>query len=476
MPRRPDTERRQERQDAFLAAFAETGIASRAAATAGIPGPQHYAWLKNDPQYAERFAELRSQTRDLAGQNAGTPGPKPGTRQGGARGQARKRRQDAFIEAIGRGLPVMAAARATGMGAPTAHYQWMSDDPAYAERFREAFDRTSDIRKSLVSQTLSDAAARSWSKPARHEQHGEGQRRRRITESGALERAHLQGSFLAIILDGIPLAAAVRAAGITKTIHRQWLETSPGYATAFERAYGDSAGRREEYISDMRTRASAARWGKADARERNLEWNRQYWTPERREEWSQRMCEVYQDPALREHLLAAAREWWDRPGSRDVNRERMNKVWADPEYRAKHAAAMAKPVTRERLSAAAKAQWESYSPEEQEARLKHMRRAFKGGHKLTAIESEVMLALNDRDVPYVVHKQIGRYVADILVPSLHLVIECDGAWFHDRRQGTDADRDEELRSLGFETLRLAEAEIKAKDWTRLDAEIIRLSR
>ena len=66
-------------------------------------------------------------------------------------------------------------------------------------------------------------------------------------------------------------------------------------------------------------------------------------------------------------------------------------------------------------------------------------------------------------------------MADILVPSLHLVIECDGAWFHAQRLASDGDRDAELRELGFGTLRLSEAEIKSEDWTRLDAEIARLS-
>jgi very-short-patch-repair endonuclease len=108
--------------------------------------------------------------------------------------------------------------------------------------------------------------------------------------------------------------------------------------------------------------------------------------------------------------------------------------------------------------------------------MANMRRAFKGGHKLTAIEAAVMQALNDREIPHLVHKTIGRYIADILVPSLHLVIECDGAWHHSRRIASDKERDEELRALGFETLRLSEEEIKAKDWSRLDAELARLTR
>jgi len=153
----------------------------------------------------------------------------------------------------------------------------------------------------------------------------------------------------------------------------------------------------------------------------------------------------------------------------------MKRLWADPEYRQRYQAAIDNPERRERLSEAAKAQWAALTPEEQEAKLRHMRRAFKGGHKLTSIESAVMLALNDRELPYVVHKQIGRYIADILIPSLHLVIECDGAWFHVQRRSSDEERDAELRALGFATLRLSEEEIKAQDWSRLDEKLTALA-
>jgi very-short-patch-repair endonuclease len=473
--RRPDLERRQERQDAFLAAFAKTGIASQAAKLSGIPGPQHYMWLRRDAAYAERFAELRGQTRDVADRNAQPRGPALGTRQGGLRGQARTERQEQFLEAIGRGLPVMAAAREVGMGAPAVHYQWLRNDSDYAERFQEAFERTADLRRAYISETLSQAAERAWSKPAVQQQRTNAQRKRRIAETGALEKASLQGPFLAMISEGALLTPAVRDAGISKAIHRQWLDSDPDYAAAFQRVYEESASLREQVTGQMRRNASAARWDKPGSREAFREFSREYWTPERREEFSAKMQERFKDPAQRDQLLAAARLWWDRPDSREINSRRMKRLWADPEYRERYQAAIDNPERRERLSEAAKAQWAALTPEERDAKIGNMHRAFKGGHKLTAIEAAVMLALNDRDIPHLVHKQVGRYVADILIPSLHLVIECDGAWFHSQRLASDEDRDVELRELGFGTLRLSEEEIKGKDWTRLDAEIARLS-
>lgn len=476
MPRKPNLERRQERQNAFLAAFAETGIASLAAKQAGIPGPQHYGWLRDDPAYAERFAELRKQTRDLADHNARKPGPARGTRQGGRRGERRLVRQDDFLEAIGRGLSIMAAARETGMGAPTAHYQWISVDDEYAERFRSAYEKATELRHVFVSAALSSAAEIKWTKPENRENLRKGQQKRRRAESGAMEQTWRQGLFLAAIGEGMPLATAVKDTGITKTIHRQWLEADSDYAAAFGRAYEESAERREQSISIMRAKASATRWNKPGAREEMREWATRHWTPGKRAEWSLQMQEAYRDPTRREQLTAAARAWWDRPDSRAINSERMKRLWEDPEYRERYQAAIDNPERRAKLSEAAKAQWAALSPEEREAKLKNMRRAFKGGHKLTVIEAAVMVALNDREIPHLVHKDIGRYKADILIPSLHLVVECDGAWHHARRIASDRERDEELRTLGFETLRLSEEEIKAKDWSRLDQEIARLTR
>ncbi|HET8626735.1 MAG TPA: hypothetical protein VFL91_04920 [Thermomicrobiales bacterium] len=49
---------------AFLAAFAENGNASRAAALAGVHRAQHYRWLAADPDYAAAFREAREHAAD----------------------------------------------------------------------------------------------------------------------------------------------------------------------------------------------------------------------------------------------------------------------------------------------------------------------------------------------------------------------------------------------------------------------------
>jgi len=51
----------------------------------------------------------------------------------------------------------------------------------------------------------------------------------------------------------------------------------------------------------------------------------------------------------------------------------------------------------------------------------------------------------------------GRYIADFLAPSAHLIVEVDGAC-HEGRASADARRDRVLAKLGYRVLRL-EAEL-----------------
>jgi very-short-patch-repair endonuclease len=55
----------------------------------------------------------------------------------------------------------------------------------------------------------------------------------------------------------------------------------------------------------------------------------------------------------------------------------------------------------------------------------------------------------------------GRYVADFLAPEVALIVEIDGE-YHSRRRQADTRRDERLRRLGYQVLRL-EAEIVMQD-------------
>lgn len=58
------------RKNAFLAAFRECGIITKAAEIAEINRTTHYDWLKNDPEYTERFRDAEEQAAERLEQEA----------------------------------------------------------------------------------------------------------------------------------------------------------------------------------------------------------------------------------------------------------------------------------------------------------------------------------------------------------------------------------------------------------------------
>jgi hypothetical protein len=55
----------QAKRDAFLAAFAQTGVVLTAAELAGIGRRTHYNWLDEDPEYEARFRDAEEAAADL---------------------------------------------------------------------------------------------------------------------------------------------------------------------------------------------------------------------------------------------------------------------------------------------------------------------------------------------------------------------------------------------------------------------------
>lgn len=68
--KRIDDTKLQIKKDAFLAAYAECGNVTVAAEQAGICRTQHYAWMKDDPAYAEQFATAEDMAVDRLEQEA----------------------------------------------------------------------------------------------------------------------------------------------------------------------------------------------------------------------------------------------------------------------------------------------------------------------------------------------------------------------------------------------------------------------
>jgi very-short-patch-repair endonuclease len=89
--------------------------------------------------------------------------------------------------------------------------------------------------------------------------------------------------------------------------------------------------------------------------------------------------------------------------------------------------------------------------------------------KDTSIEVKIQSFLKQLNIDFLTHQYIKDiehgYQCDLLIPSMNLVIECDGDYWHKYPIGNDIDniRTSELLEKGFKVLRLWEFEITAMD-------------
>lgn len=78
----------------------------------------------------------------------------------------------------------------------------------------------------------------------------------------------------------------------------------------------------------------------------------------------------------------------------------------------------------------------------------------------TSIERAMAAALARADISFFAQFEIGRYIADFLLPSLNLVIECDGKLWHGAgkfaKPDKEAKRDAFIAAQGVEILRVPE--------------------
>jgi hypothetical protein len=173
MGRPRNAEKRAADQEAFLAAFARTGIAKTAAAEAGFKPVQHYRWLKDDPQYAARFAGLEAQTRELAKANR-KPCPR-GYEIEGPRGERKRQAQERFLGALAASGIVMEAAAAAGVSA-ASFYVWCRKSPEFRERARSVLRDAEDRRREIVTERVGAGSRAAWADPERRRAWGEHQR------------------------------------------------------------------------------------------------------------------------------------------------------------------------------------------------------------------------------------------------------------------------------------------------------------
>lgn len=92
--------------------------------------------------------------------------------------------------------------------------------------------------------------------------------------------------------------------------------------------------------------------------------------------------------------------------------------------------------------------------------------------KDTSIEKKIQGFLKQLGIEFFTHQYIKEiehsYQCDILIPSMNMVIECDGDYWHKYPIGLEKDRirTKELIEKGFRVLRLWECEIKELDLSK----------
>jgi very-short-patch-repair endonuclease len=159
---RPRSPKRVEDQERFLAAYAETGqVVLAGQAVEGVAYTRHYVWMREDPDYADRFraleatvgAEGRERWREAL---RGPRGPVTGSR-----AKRIAEQKQAFLLAFAECGIVADAVQTSGVS-QTAHSRWSRTDPIYAERFRALEAETADMARQRIAATRSKASKARW--------------------------------------------------------------------------------------------------------------------------------------------------------------------------------------------------------------------------------------------------------------------------------------------------------------------------
>jgi len=96
----------------------------------------------------------------------------------------------------------------------------------------------------------------------------------------------------------------------------------------------------------------------------------------------------------------------------------------------------------------------------------------------TSIEVKIQTFLKLLGIPFLTHQHMSEikhsYQCDILIPSMNMVIECDGDYWHKYPIGTKIDRirTKELLEKGFKVLRLWERDVKKMDIKEFDKKFV----
>lgn len=193
-----------------------------------------------------------------------------------------------------------------------------------------------------------------------------------------------------------------------------------------------------------------------------------------------------QTPAWRRQRFATARKagaeatkaMWATL-SKEEKRVKLAKAWAGaaatgyamtPEHEAALRTGRANTPMSEATRAQLKqklpvAQAKRWAQVDRESRLRHTEpgRVAARLANPSSIEIAITKVLESIGVAYISQHPIGPYIADLFLPDLNMVIECDGSYWHGLpgRVEKDRARDAWMVSRGFKVVRLSEPDIRS---------------
>lgn len=110
-----------------------------------------------------------------------------------------------------------------------------------------------------------------------------------------------------------------------------------------------------------------------------------------------------------------------------------------------------------------------------DVRKRHMAEAIKASRKArpSSIEMTAWLLLTELGIDFASEHRIGPYMVDVFVPSLGLVIECDGEYWHRNTKVRDEKRDAYMTARGYRVLRVSELAFRSGAYRPLITEAVR---
>jgi very-short-patch-repair endonuclease len=182
------------------------------------------------------------------------------------------------------------------------------------------------------------------------------------------------------------------------------------------------------------------------------------WTPERRAAHSIRMKHAYGTPERKAQQSARQKALWADPAYRATQTAALEKAGGLANGRAQYAAKLMDPDFHAYICATRVNMWSNAG---RRAVISKVAAKWGIGQR-SKLETVVGDWLDAAGIRYTENRRLGRFVPDITLDGIMVIIECDGAYWHSKpgMAERDARKDAYYTAAGYSVVRLAEFDIK----------------